>query len=153
MKFDVELSGPFQYSLWYPILSTIFLFICLVFLILSFMKKKPQNATKTIIKPIKVNADDIKRKYLIKLNELYNRSETITPRSGHQELSFLIRSFVLEMTGIKVTKFTLQEIDKKTFPVLYEIIRELYSPEFSMEASGDLKNAIEKVRTSIESWR
>lgn len=153
MKFDIELSAPFHYSVVYPILFTLGLALCLAVLVWFFWQKKPKEDIAETKKPVILDASMIKKKYLMRLDELSRRVDKNNPRSNYQELSLLMRSFVSDITGIKVTKFTLYEIDRQKFPILYDMIEEFYPPEFSREGFGDPMLAIEKVRRGIETWK
>ena len=73
-------------------------------------------------------------------------------RAGYQELSIIIRTFVNEVTGIEVQNYALKEIKKLEMPLLYELIKEYYAPEFSENSLGDIENSINKTRKVIEKW-
>ena len=152
MKFDVELMPPFHFVIIYVVLATIGLAICILALVFVFWKKKT-NTERVEPKPKQLDVAAIKQKYLTQLDELSRRADMEKPRKNYQELSFLMRSFVFEMTGVKVTKYALQEIDPNEFPELYQMMKEFYSPEFSREGVGDLMLAIEKVKRGIETWK
>lgn len=153
MKFDIELATPFHYSTVYLILSMLGLVVCLGFLIWVFWRGAQKRVIPEVKKPPVLDVTMIKKKYLIRLDELSHRVDKNNPRAIYQELSLLMRSFVTDVTGIKVTKLTLREIDRKSFPILYDMIEEFYSPEFSREGFGDPILAIDKVRRGIEEWK
>ena len=54
-------------------------------------------------------------------------------------ISVLIRLFVYELTGLEVQSCTLKDIKKLNIPVLYELIKEYYDPEFSKISKGNIK--------------
>ena len=76
----------------------------------------------------------------------------ITSRKAYQELSMTIRLFVYELTGVEVQSYTLKEIKKLNIPVLYELIKEYYDPEFSKLSKGNIKLSIDKTRGVIQRW-
>ena len=153
MKFDVELASPFHYASAYAIIASLLLAVCVGGLIWVFWRRKEKNETKLETKPAKMDLNLVKRQYLMRLNELVGRMSKMDSRECYKELSFLMRSFVFDATGVKVTKFVLHEINRNEFPELYDMIAEFYEPEFSQDERGDLTLAIDKVRRGIESWK
>ena len=153
MQFDIDLAAPFHYSVIYLTLSSLGLIACLGLLIWVFREKKAKQEIHHTIPNTPLDINMIKKKYLMRLEDLSHRVNKDAPRTNYQELSLLMRSFVAEVTGINVTKYTLKEIDRKKFPILYDMIEEFYSPEFSREGFGDPVIAIEKVRKGIEVWK
>lgn len=152
MQSDIDLAGPFHYSIWYIVVVGFLLFLGLGIIVWLKVQKKSQKEI-VVKKQAPLDLAMIKKKYIMRLDELSKRINNDNPRSSYQELSYLMRSFVFEVTGVKVTKYTLREIDRKKFPVLYDMIKEFYLPEFSEEGYGDLMSAIGKVRVGIESWK
>jgi len=77
----------------------------------------------------------------------------ISNREAYQSLSKLIRMFIYEMTNIKVQNYTLGDIKNINIHILYELVKEYYSPEFSRESKGDIISSIEKTRKVMEVWK
>ena len=152
MQFDVKLSSPFHYTVIYMIVFGVLLVVGLAILLWLILPKRVKKP-KAVQKKSSLDIATIKKKYILRLDELSKRINKDNLRPGYQELSSLVRNFVFEVTGVKVTKYTLGEINKRKFPALYNLIEEIYSPEFSREGRGDLMNTINKVRQSIESWK
>lgn len=151
MQTSVNLQELFSYNICYIIIILV-LIIGLTLYILNVKNRK-----KVIIEIKEINKKDkeeIKRKYIEKLDGIDRqiRNSEITTRIAYQELSKDIRCFVYEMTNIKVQRYTLKEIKKKDMPVLYELIKEYYTPEFARKFSGDIKSSIDKTRKVIEKW-
>jgi len=56
------------------------------------------------------------------------------------------------MTNIKVQNYTLSDIEKINIPILYELVKEYYEPEFSKSSEGNILISLEKTRKVMESW-
>lgn len=153
MQTSVNLQEPFSYSIWYIFIILIFLIVLTIYL-LKKKKIKQKNHIPEIkemdIKEIEI----IKQKYVRNLNELQSKLENnkISIRKAYQSLSTYIRYFVYEVTNIRVQNYTLSEIKEIDMPILYELIQEYYTPEFSEYSFGNVKESIEKTRKVIEKW-
>ena len=153
MQIDVNLKAPFSYS-WIPIVVLLIVlllpFIYLLLKKLGVFNLKKNNILNFTAKDI----NGIKYKYLNKLNDLDKslNDKKITSRKAYQELSMLIRLFVYELTGLEVQSCTLKDIKKLNIPVLYELIKEYYDPEFSKISKGNIKASIEKTKEVISRW-
>ena len=152
-EISTPLQEPFSYSI-IPIVVLGFLIIILVFLYIFLKSKKKKNTIPVIIEPNLKDRNQIKAIYLNKLNELLKKVEenSITNRFAYQELSILIREFIYEMTNIKVQNYTLSDIEKINIPILYELVKEYYEPEFSKSSEGNILISLEKTRKVMESW-
>lgn len=96
----------------------------------------------------------IKEKYIKELEKIemdYN-AKKITLRSAYQKMSRCIRKFVFDVTGIRVHNYTLEDIKALHMPILEELIKEYYAPEFSKQSSGDVTASLEKTKRAIEIW-
>ena len=153
MQIDVNLKAPFSYS-WIPIVVLLIVlllpFIYLLLKKLGVFNLKKNNILNFTAKDI----NSIKYKYLNKLNDLDKslNDKKITSRKAYQELSMLIRLFVYELTGLEVQSCTLKDIKKLNIPILYELIKEYYDPEFSKISKGNIKASIEKTKEVISRW-
>lgn len=154
MQIDTSLQEPFSYSI-YPILF--FLGLLLLPILVSFLKKYikiPKKQQSVYNYYVTKDIYTIKYEYLNKLNMLESELDggMITSRKAYQELSMTIRLFVYELTGVEVQSYTLKEIKKLNIPVLYELIKEYYDPEFSKLSKGNIKLSIDKTRGVIQRW-
>ena len=155
MDTTVKMQDAFSYNIW-PIVGILLTIIIVVsfFLISMFMKK--QNNKKPVIEDVKVNIDifAIKYKYLAKLDEIEGRLSTgnLDVRGTYQEMSSAVRDFVYEVTGIKVINYTLLEITQLNMPMLEELMRDYYAPEFAFDTVEDGFEAINKTKRTIEGW-
>ena len=153
MQTTVKLQEPFSYSI-YPILIIL---ILLIIASIYLFKRKDDNKLKEVPQIRKKDIKDInkiKQKYINKLDILQTKleKEKISIRKAYQYLSELIRYFVYEVTEIKVQNYTLKEIETLNIPMLYNLIKEYYTPEFANISSGNVKESIERTREVIKKW-
>ena len=155
MNPPVELQNLLQFHWLWLLLATIFLISAFGLLYYSWRKYTSPKEKKLIVKkPPKKTANEIRKIYLAKLNELENniRNTDVDNREAYQKLSTIIRMFVYEMTGISVQNCTLEEIRPLRIPRLTRLVEEYYEPEFSSEDLGDALKSLSKTRKEIESW-
>ena len=161
MRLDLSLQELFVYSK----TSIIFLSIIVLFLgrklkIFNFKfknrkKKKEEQDIIQKVAPKKVEIATIKSNYLDKINNLIEKinNNSIESREAYQELSLLIRNFVYEVTGIEVQNCTLEDINKMNLPILYELVKDYYSPEFEYRSIGDINASTIRTKEVIEKWQ
>lgn len=152
MQVTTQLRGMFSYSL-LPILLLSTILIIIFFFLTS--KKKPYKEKPPIITLTPPQIDTIKTEYLAQIYTISSeyQAHKITNRKAYQKLSKLIRNFIFETTHIQVQNYTLQEIKEQQIPILYELVREYYDPEFSKNEQGNILESIEKTRQVIEKWK
>lgn len=150
MQTQIELNEMFSYSFIPIIIIEIILILTLI--IFKFVKEKQKDYQ--IIEPNKKDKEAIKERYLLKINNLIIdvSNNKIKNRDAYQELSSLIRSFTYEMTSIKMQYYTLSDIEKINMPVLYDLVKEYYEPEFAKNSEGNLLQSVENTRKVIERW-
>ena len=150
MQVQTELKPMFSYS-FIPILIIILLLI-LTIVIYKYIKKK--EIQKQVVIPNHKDLMEIKRRYLLKIQELENNlnEKKISNRKSYQDLSSIIRNFIFEATNIKVQNYTLKEIKIINIPILYDLVNEYYDPEFSIISKGNIISSINKTRMVIERW-
>lgn len=150
---EMELRGLFHYSI-IPIIVLTLILIIFMILFIFLMKKNKKKGGPVVVEPNSKDKNQIKLAYLKKLNELSLnvQKNSINNRMAYQTLSKLIRNFIYEMTSIRVQNYTLTDIKKINMPILYELVKEYYEPEFSKNTKGNIIHSIEKARKVIESW-
>lgn len=158
MQTSINLQEPFYYSL-IPLLIIIVLIIILIIYHRHFnknavKKEVEKKEVKVIPEKNKKNIPVIKTKYLKQLDEIekkYNE-QTIALRKAYQLISEAMRLFIFEVTDITTQNYSLAEIKKINLPVVYDLIKEYYEPEFASKSVGDFKSSIQKARSVIEKW-
>ena len=150
MQVASDLRPMFSYSVW-PIIVVIIIIVILIILLKIKFKKKAKKPP-IIIK--KENIYVIKNKYLELIDNLEDcvNNNLIENRLAYQKLSSLIRNYIFETTGIKVQNYTLKDIEGINMPVLSELVREYYDPEFAIISKGNILNSIKKTRKVVEKW-
>lgn len=155
MQTSVNLQSPFSYSIF---LILIFIVLVIILTIYFWLKRQKQEIEIKIVPEIKErdlkDINHIKQKYIKKLNMIEEKinNNKISIRKAYQSFSVIIRYFVYEVTNIKVQNYTLEDIEKLNMPILYELIKEYYEPEFSEKSLGNIKESLEKTRKVIEKW-
>lgn len=153
MPTTVELQEALDTNPLFLIISIVVLvvFSVIAFWILWRMKHPRPIKIKSIPAPL---LGQVKIEFMNKIDELtnaYNRNE-IKEREAFVSLSFLIRSFVKEATGIKVTNFTLSEISKLGKKELTVLISTCYPPEFGPDNHDNLPTVAERSKQVISIW-
>lgn len=158
MKTSVNLQEPFTYSIWLLIIVIILIIGLSIYFIITRKSKTQKRLEENIVKKIpERNIKDInkiKAKYIKKLDsieEKYN-SKSIELRQAYLLISEAIRMFVFEVTDIKTQNYSLNEIKNINIPILYDLIKEYYEPEFAFKSVGDFNSSIKKARSVILKW-
>ncbi len=158
MQTSINLQEPFAYSI-IPVIVTICLTLIEThYLIYSRKKKEKDRVDEIIVKAIPEknikNIPVIKGKYLNQLDIIEYRytNNMIELRKAYQMISENIRLFVFEITDITTQNYSLAEIKKLDIPILYELIKEYYEPEFASKSVGDFEASINKARRVINEW-
>ena len=153
MNITTKLQDPFKYSI-IPIIVVLLLILTLLVLYYLLYRSKNKKQTIIINEPVKKDKILIKQKYLKSMDALYKKfvNNEIDNRHTYIKMSNIIRSFVYEMTEVKVQNYTLEEIRQANMPELTKLVAEYYEPEFSKESSGNAIDSLQKTRKSIEQW-
>ena len=158
MQTSINLQEPFAYSI-----IPVIIIICLTFIETCYLIYLRKKKNKSKIDEIKVkvipeknmkNIPVIKAKYIKQLNDIEDKyaNNIIELRKAYQMISENIRLFVFEITDITTQNYSLAEIQKLNIPILYELIKEYYEPEFASKSVGDFKSSINKARRVINEW-
>ena len=156
MQTSINLQEPFAYSI-IPVIITICLTLIETYYLIYTKKKKEKNridAVKAIPEKNIKNIPVIKGKYLNQLDTIEYRytNNMIELRKAYQMISETVRLFVFEITDITTQNYSLAEIKKLNIPILYELIKEYYEPEFASKSVGDFTTSINKARRVINEW-
>ncbi len=158
MQTSINLQEPFAYSI-IPLIITICLTLIETYYLIYLKKKKEKNRVDEVeVKAIPEknikNIPVIKGKYLNQLDTIEYRytNNMIELRKAYQMISETVRLFVFEITDITTQNYSLAEIKKLNIPILYELIKEYYEPEFASKSVGDFTTSINKARRVINEW-
>lgn len=159
MRITVHLQEKYGYII-LPLIIFI-LAVSFVCALILFLKYRPKNKKKRVVdgeKAWRALYDDekyrLRMKYLQLLDALYYKVsyDKISNRQCYLMISRYVRQFVSEITGVKVSRCTLNDIRWMNMPMLAALIEELYEAEFSKSSLGDPYWAIEKTKRVIEVW-
>ena len=158
MPTTIQLQGKIAYGL-LPLWILFFILISpLIIKVINKrrLKKKAKNAAQVVenTEPVIPVSVSIRDSYVNKLETLRNEYKTgkRSDRDSFLLLSFYIRDFVLELTGIDITKKTLAEIRAHDLPEIIELIETYYAYEFAPDKAGDVDDAIDKTIQVIKTW-
>ena len=158
MQTSINLQEPFAYSI-IPVIITICLTLIETYYLIHSRKKKEKDRVdeeeiKAIPEKNIKNIPVIKGKYLNQLDTIEYRykNNMIELRKAYQLISETVRLFVFEITDITTQNYSLAEIKKLNMPILYELIKEYYEPEFASKSVGDFTTSINKARRVINEW-
>lgn len=159
MRITVHLQEKYGYII-LPVIIFI-LAVSFVCALILYLKYRPQHKKKRVVdgeKAWRSLYDDekyrLRMKYLQLLDALYYKVsyDKISNRQCYLMISRYVRQFVSEITGVKVSRCTLNDIRWMNMPMLAALIEELYEAEFSKSSLGDPYWAIEKTKRVIEVW-
>lgn len=159
MRITVHLQEKYGYII-LPVIIFI-LAVSFVCALILYLKYRPQHKKKRVVdgeKAWRALYDDekyrLRMKYLQLLDALYYKVsyDKISNRQCYLMISRYVRQFVSEITGVKVSRCTLNDIRWMNMPMLAALIEELYEAEFSKSSLGDPYWAIEKTKRVIEVW-
>lgn len=159
MRITVHLQEKYGYII-LPLIIFI-LAVSFVCALILYLKYRPKNKKKRVVdgeKAWRALYDDekyrLRMKYLQLLDALYYKVsyDKISNRQCYLMISRYVRQFVSEITGVKVSRCTLNDIRWMNMPMLAALIEELYEAEFSKSSLGDPYWAIEKTKRVIEVW-
>ncbi|MDO4187348.1 MAG: hypothetical protein Q4D29_00015 [Lachnospiraceae bacterium] len=156
MPTTVNLQGTVSYGL----IPIWILFIILISPLLKRIyekkrrKKEEKKAMATAMPKVKKVPPSVKERYIEQLDGIlldYKEGKR-DKRDSYQLLSFFLREFFNEYTGIDVTRKTLAEIRGVANPVLISLIEEFYACEFAPDADGDIEKSITNTIKKIKQW-
>ena len=145
METTVTLQPPLEYSaFWIWIALAILLASFILFgVALYFLRKNLHRAETAPKAPLLDPFDDSARTQCIEMiHKILAEycAHNIDKRTGYQQLSRVIRTFVHDTTGVDVEKSTLKEIKQMQIPHLARLIEECYIPEFAEAQRAEGKN-------------
>lgn len=96
----------------------------------------------------------LRRKYLGEIDQIAALLDLgeIGPRTAAQEMSRIVRGFVQEVTGIRASRMTLDELREQSTPAVAAAVEHFYPGEFSRDGESDARASIEAARTVVGQW-
>ena len=158
MQTTVTLRPPFEYSWWVILIGIAVAALGLFLLIRALYKifykgKKPKDEQKPLEykKPIPQRLLIIKKKYIARINKLRDDygKEGMSKRDAYIKLSFIIRKYVHEATGIDVEKCTLTDVKSMGIRHLDKLMEEYYVPEFAEDNRTDSRDFVTSCNTAV----
>lgn len=124
----MQINNMFLYSIKIPLIILSFIIINTIIII----KYKDKN--------------NIKKKYISKLNNLKNKNDI-------QEISKIIRLYISEEINSNITTYTLEDIKKLNNKDLTKLMKKCYKAEFSNNYKQNTISIINEAKELIISWK
>jgi hypothetical protein len=84
------------------------------------------------------------------------RAGRVAERQGHQQLSLLVRHFVMDASGVAATAMTLTDLrdgaERQRLAPVGDVVEVLYPGEFGAHGAGELEAAAEAARRMVSQW-
>jgi hypothetical protein len=84
------------------------------------------------------------------------RAGRITQRHGHQQLSLLVRQFVMEASGVAATSMTLTDLregaEEQRLEPVGDVVEALYPGEFGAHGAASVETAATAARGMVSRW-
>ena len=164
MVTTVELQAPFSYSWWVYLIAAVLLLAALSLivyvitrLVKIFRKKKTAPKVSQHIRLTPERLELLRKQYISQVHDIQvaYSAKQIDLRDGYQRLSSVIRSFIHEVTGIKVENYTKKEVKALGIHKLDILMEEYYVPEFAEDERGKDKDLVKSCQTAmgvIKTW-
>jgi len=156
MPTTIKLQGQFISEA--PVLFLLFLLLIspILFKIFNKLKNKKNMPQKKVEEQVATPTVTIsvRDSYVNKIEKLRKdfQSGKRSDRETFGLLSFYIKEFVLEISGIDITKKTLAEIRAINIPEIEKLIEEYYAFEFAPDKLGDVNKSIDRTVKVIKTW-
>ena len=149
-----EIIDPPQYSIAWVILAVLCALV-IAALIVGTLKITRAIEKRIAYRSRPSDIEALKAEFLRSVNDLADRHEAgeLEARTGHHELTGVMRRFVKRTTGHDVTSQDLATLraDARTRAV-GELIADLYEPDFALASDRELRDSVRRAREVIRAW-
>jgi hypothetical protein len=149
-----EVIDPPQYSIAWVILAVLCALV-IAALIVGTLKITRAIEKRIAYRSRPSDIEALKAEFLRSVNDLADRHEAgeLEARTGHHELTGVMRRFVKRTTGHDVTSQDLATLraDPRTRAV-GELIADLYEPDFALASDRELRDSVRRAREVIRAW-
>lgn len=149
-----EVIDPPQYSIAWVILAVLCALV-IAALIVGTLKITRAIEKRIAYRSRPSDIEALKAEFLRSVNDLADRHESgeLEARTGHHELTGVMRRFVKRTTGHDVTSQDLATLraDPRTRAV-GELIADLYEPDFALASDRELRDSVRRAREVIRAW-
>lgn len=149
-----EIIDPPQYSIAWVILAVLCALV-IAALIVGTLKITRAIEKRIAYRSRPSDIEALKAEFLRSVNDIADRHEAgeLEARTGHHELTGVMRRFVKRTTGHDVTSQDLATLraDARTRAV-GELIADLYEPDFALASDRELRDSVRRAREVIRAW-
>ena len=156
MQADRDIYPPLHYSQVWAWTGLALLALVLVWYAYVFLRtRKPLRPQRAPRLTPPSDLAGLKEAYLQKIDAVRADLEAglLSARESHQELSLLVRRFVLDATGVDAPRMTLAELHAHPLPAAAEAVRRIYPGEFGAEPLPPVDESAETARRAVRQWK
>lgn len=152
-----EFTGPVVYDdRWLWIAIALLVLVVLYYVVSWWLTRAPRVP---VVTRAPVDVPDARAVHLARIDELVAQVHDgrLSARSGHQQLSEIVRSWVATVTPLPARTMTLADFRDHAPRELVEAIELMYPPEFAPDADGHgdpaaFDDAVLRSRGLVRSW-
>lgn len=149
-----QIIDPPQYSVAWLILAALCVIVILV-LVMAVLRFSRAYVERSAYRQRPGEVEGLKAEFLRAVNDVDRRHAegTIDARTGHHELTAVMRRFVRRTTGYDVTSQDVGTLlaDERTREV-GSLISELYEPDFAEASDARLDQSVQRAREVVRRW-
>lgn len=117
-------------------------------------ERKPAPATRLSGDRLELLRSDCLRQIELLVADV--RAGRVAERQGHQQLSLLVRHFVMEASGVAATAMTLTDLragaERQRLAPVGDVVGQLYPAEFGAHEAVELETAAGAARRMVSQW-
>jgi hypothetical protein len=151
---DPEFLGPLPYSpLWTWAGAILLLLVAAWYAFVFAGTRRPRPRPASLPAPL-TSLPALQSAYLQRIDDVEQEAATgtISARAAHQEISFLLRRFVRDATGVDAPRMTHADLVKHPLPRAAEAVGALYPGEFGSEPLPSVPASAATAREAVRSW-
>jgi hypothetical protein len=151
---DPEFLGPLPYSpLWTWAGAILLLLVAVWYAFVFAGTRRPRPRPASLPAPL-TSLPALQSAYLQRIDDVEQEAATgtISARAAHQEISFLLRRFVRDATGVDAPRMTHADLVKHPLPRAAEAVGALYPGEFGSEPLPSVAASAATAREAVRSW-
>jgi hypothetical protein len=151
---DPEFLGPLPYSpLWTWAGAILLLLVAAWYAFVFAGTRRPRPRPASLPAPL-TSLPALQSAYLQRIDDVEQEAATgtISARAAHQEISFLLRRFVRDATGVDAPRMTHADLVKHPLPRASEAVGALYPGEFGSGPLPSVAASAATAREAVRSW-
>jgi hypothetical protein len=151
---DPVFLGPLPYSpLWTWAGAILLLLVAAWYAFVIGSTRRPRLRSASLPVPL-TDLPALQSAYLQRIDDVEHEAAAgnLSARAAHQEISFLLRCFVRDATGVDASRMTHADLAKHPLPRAAEAVGALYPGEFGFEPLPAVAASATTAREAVRSW-